>query len=88
MSDVHFSEEGWEDFSYWLAQDKKTLVRIMKLIADIERNGYKGIGKPTPLRNDLTGYWSRRIDDVNCIVYRIENDVVKIYQCGSHYRDK
>ena len=69
-------------------QDKKTLKRIHKLLNDIDRNGYEGIGKPEPLSADLSGYWSRRIDDKNRIVYKIENDMIKIVQCGSHYRDK
>ncbi|MDU1011200.1 Txe/YoeB family addiction module toxin [Finegoldia sp. BIOML-A2] len=79
-----WSDAAWEDFEYWMKQDKKTLKRILKLLKDIDRNGYDGIGKPEPLTGDLSKYWSRRIDDCN----RIENDVVKIVQCGSHYRDK
>lgn len=79
-----WSDAAWEDFEYWMKQDKKTLKRILKLLNDIDRNGYDGIGKPEPLTGDLSKYWSRRIDDCN----RIENDVVKIVQCGSHYRDK
>lgn len=55
---------------------------------DIDRNGYHGIGKPEALRADLSGYWSRRIDDDNRIVYKIDNNVMRIVQCGSHYRDK
>lgn len=83
-----WSDAAWEDFEYWMKQDKKTLKRILKLLKDIDRNGYDGIGKPEPLTGDLSKYWSRRIDDYNRIVYRIENDVIKIVQCGSHYRDK
>lgn len=59
-----------------------------QLLRDIDRNGYEGIGKPERLSGDLSAYWSRRIDEANRIVYRIENDVIKIVQCGSHYRDK
>lgn len=88
MSDIQFTEDGWADFSYWLTEDKKTLTRIIKLIADIKRNGYNGIGKPEPLRGDLSGYWSRRIDSANRIVYKITGDTISIIQCGSHYRDK
>ena len=83
-----WSDEAWEDFCYWQKQDKKTLKRILALIKDIDRHGYSGIGKPEPLSADLSGYWSRRIDDKNRIVYKIENDMIKIVQCGSHYRDK
>ena len=83
-----WTEDAWEDFEYWTKQDKKTLKRILQLLRDIERNGYDGIGKPEPLRGDLSSYWSRRIDDCNRIVYRINGDVIQIVRCGSHYRDK
>ena len=83
-----WSDEAWADYLYWQTQDKKTLRRINKLIQDIERNGYNGMGKPEPLKGDLSGYWSVRIDDVNRIVFRIVNDELEIWQCGSHYRDK
>ena len=88
MDDIQFSERGWEDFSYWMDVDRKTMNRIMKIIADIRRNGYQGIGKPEPLSGNLSGYWSRRIDEKNRIVYRLEGNIVKIIQCGSHYREK
>ena len=83
-----WSDEAWEDFQYWLKNDKKTLKRILLIIQDIDRNGYIGIGKPEPLKHNLSGYWSRRIDDSNRIVYKIENDIIKIAQCGSHYKEK
>ena len=83
-----WSDDAWEDFEYWMKQDKKTLKRILQLLKDIERNGYDGLGKPERLIGDLSAYRSRRIDDANRIVYRIENNIVKIVQCGSHYRDK
>ena len=83
-----WSDEAWEDFEYWTKQDKKTLKRILQLIKDIDRNGYDDIGKPEPLVGDLSGYWSRRIDQTNRIVYKIEQNTIKIVQCGSHYRDK
>lgn len=83
-----WSDEAWEDFEYWMTQDKKTMKKILKLLKDIDRNGYDGIGKPEPLTGDLAGYWSRRIDDCNRIVYRIKEDTELIAQCGSHYRDK
>lgn len=88
MSDIQFTDEAWEDFSYWLMQDKKTLKRILKLLEDIKRNGYEGIGKPEPLKGNLAPYWSRRIDDCNRIVYKVEDGIIKIVQCGSHYREK
>lgn len=83
-----WQDSAWEDYLYWQKQDKKTLKRINQIIKDIERNGYDGIGKPERLSGDLTGFWSRRIDDKNRIVYRIENEKIEIAQCGSHYRDK
>ena len=83
-----WSDEAWADFLYWQTQDKKTIRRINKLIQDIERNGYNGIGKPEPLKGNLSGYWSVRIDDVNRIVFRIVNGELEIWQCGSHYREK
>ena len=83
-----WSDEAWADYLYWQTQDKKTLRRINKLIQDIERNGYNGMGKPEPLKGDLSGYWSVRIDDMNRIIFRIVNGELEIWQCGSHYRDK
>ncbi len=81
-------DDAWEDYLYWQAQDKKILKRINQLLKDIDRNGYYGIGKPEPLVGNLAGYWSRRIDDKNRIVYKVENNQIIIVQCGSHYRDK
>jgi len=68
---VEFDEQGWEDYLYWQAQDRKTLKRINDLIRDIIRNGNIGIGKPEQLRGDLSGWWSWRIDDSNRLVYRL-----------------
>lgn len=74
MSKIVFTELAWEDYLYWQTQDKKTLKRINMLLQDINRNGYDGIGKPEPLRGDKSGYWSRRIDDTNRIVYKVSDD--------------
>lgn len=82
-----WDEDAWEDYLHWQNVDRKTLKRINILIKDIERNGYDGIGKPEPLTDNLSGYWSRRIDCGNRIVYRISGDCIEIIQCGSHYRD-
>ncbi|WP_281680015.1 Txe/YoeB family addiction module toxin [Synergistes jonesii] len=83
-----WDEDAWEDYLYWQENDRKTLRRINAVIRDIERGGYSGIGKPEPLTGNLSGYWSRRIDACNRIVYRITGDSIEIIQCGSHYRDK
>nr|WP_297874239.1 Txe/YoeB family addiction module toxin [uncultured Blautia sp.] len=80
--------DRWEDFEYWTKQDKKTLKRILQHLKDIDRNRYEGIGKPERLSGDLSSYWSYGIDDANRIVYRMDDDIIKIVQCGSHYRDK
>ena len=83
-----WTDDAWEEFEYWTEQDKKILRQIKKLLKDIDRNRYKGLGHPEPLTGDLSGYWSRHIDEKNRLVYKIENDIVKIIQCGSHYKDK
>lgn len=79
---------AWEDYLNWQTRDKKTLKRINKLLRDIERNGYKGIGKPEPLKHDLSGFWSVAIDDKNRIVFRITEGKLEILQCGTHYQDR
>lgn len=78
-------DAAWADYLYWQTQDKKTLKRINLLIKDIERNPYEGIGKPEPLKGNLTGFWSRRIDEHNRLVYRIEGTDCQIAQCKGHY---
>ena len=83
-----WDESDWEEYLYWQTQDKKTLKRINALIKDIDRNGYSGIGKPEPLSNDASGYWSRRIDEKNRLVYKIVDGTIRIVQCKTHYGDK
>lgn len=83
-----WDDMAWDDYLYWQTQDKKTLKRIHQLLQDIDRNGYTGIGKPEALKGDLKGYWSRRIDDDNRLVYRIKDNRIEILQCRSHYGDK
>jgi toxin YoeB len=83
-----WSDNSWDDYLYWQKQDKKTLKRINQLIKDIDRNGYEGIGKPESLKGDYLGFWSRRIDDKNRLIYRIKNDNIEIAQCRTHYQDK
>ena len=72
---------------YVRSQDKKTLKRINILLKDIERGKFDGIGKPEQLKGDMSGFWSRRIDDVNRLVYRIRGDVMEIVSCKGHYED-
>ncbi|MBR6096475.1 MAG: Txe/YoeB family addiction module toxin [Oscillospiraceae bacterium] len=85
--ELKFTETGWADYLYWQGQDKKTVKRINRLIEDIARNGYGDIGKPEGLKHDLTGWWSRRIDEENRLVYRITDDgtTAEIAQCKGHY---
>ena len=82
---IAFKSKGFEDYLYWQTQDRKTLKRINQLIMDIDRNEYEGIGKPEPMKHDLQGWWSRRIDDVHRLVYRIDGNTVCIAACRSHY---
>lgn len=83
-----WEETAWEDYCYWQTQDKKTLRRINALIKDIQRNSFDGIGKPEPLKDNLSGWWSRRIDDTNRIVYCERNGAIIIASCKCHYDDK
>ena len=83
-----WTDKAWDDYLYWQSQDKKTLKHINQLLKDIERNGNDGIGKPESLKGDLSGWWSRRIDDANRLVYRIENSKITIAHCHTHYEDK
>lgn len=80
-------DEAWEDYLYWQSQDKKTLKRINSIIKDIERDPFVGIGKAEPLKGNLSGTWSRRIDDINRIIYRIHGDVLEIISCKGHYEE-
>lgn len=83
-----WDDDAWEDYVYWQTQDKKTLKRINALLKDIDRNGCEGIGKPEPLTGNWSGYWSRRIDEKNRLVYRIVDETIRIAQCRTHYGDK
>ena len=81
-----FSDEGWADYVYWQTQDKKTLRRVNALLQDIERNGNKGIGNPELLKG-LSGYWSRRINEKDRLVYKVSGQEILIAQCRTHYGD-
>jgi len=80
-----FAEQAWDDYLYWQKTDKKLLERINALIKDISRTPLTGIGKPEPLKNALSGYWSRRINDEHRIVYRIADGALFIAQLRYHY---
>ena len=84
---IIWDEAAWTDYLYWQTQDKKTLKKINNLLKDIDRNGYIGIGNPEPLRGDKSGFWSRRIDEYNRIVYRIRDNVIEIASYKDHYED-
>lgn len=85
---LKWDERAWDEYLEWESQDKKALKKINTLIKDIQRNGYKGIGFPEPLSQDKSGWWSRRIDDKNRIVYKIDNNNIIIASCKGHYGDK
>lgn len=80
-----FDRHGWEDYTYWQGQDRKTLRRINALIADVLRDPVQGIGKPEPLKHILSGAWSRRIDDANRLVYFVTDTHIVILQARDHY---
>lgn len=82
---VQWDFNAWEDYLYWQTQDKKILKRINMLIKDIARNPFDGIGKPEPLKENLSGFWSRRIDEEHRLVYIVDNDKILIFSCRGHY---
>ncbi len=80
-----WTNEAWKDYLYWQSQDRKTLKRINKIIEDTKRTPFKGIGKPEPLRENLSGFWSRRIDDTNRLVYIVDKKYITIISCRYRY---
>lgn len=80
-----WTDDAWSDYLYWQTQDKKTLRRINKIIEDIKRAPFDGIGKPEPLKMSLSGFWSRRIDDTNRLVYAVDDSAITIISCRYHY---
>lgn len=77
--------DAWSDYVYWQGQDKKTLKRINKLITDTKRSPFEGIGKPEPLREHLSGFWSRRVDESNRLVYAVNDSHITVISCRYHY---
>jgi|TARA_R110002051_G_scaffold264309_1_gene324237 toxin YoeB len=82
---LSWTEYAWEDYEYWQRTSKEKVKQIGKLIKAIKRDPFKGIGKPEPLKHDLAGYWSRRIDQEHRLVYEIQDDAIIIVQCRYHY---
>ncbi len=85
MMNKIFADTGLEDYLYWQTEDRKTLKKINQLINDIFRNGNQGMGKPEPLTGNLSGYWSRRINDKDRLIYRIDESNIYILACRYHY---
>jgi toxin YoeB len=88
MRDITFADDAFEEYLTWLNQDKKTWRKINKLIKDIQRDPFSGEGKPEALSGDLSGKWSRRINEKDRLVYSASDDTFIIYQCKGHYSDK
>ena len=80
-----WTDEAWNDYIYWQGQDKKTLKRINKLINDTKRSPFEGIGKPEPLKENLSGFWSRRIDETHRLVYAVSDAYLAVISCRYHY---
>ena len=82
---LSWTDDAWDDYLYWQTQDKKKLKRINKLINDVKRSPFEGIGKPEPLKENLSGFWSRRIDDTNRLVYVVDDKAITVISCRYHY---
>jgi len=82
---LSWTDEAWNSYVYWQTQDKKTLKRINKLISDVKHSPFDGIGKPEPLKENLSGFWSRRIDDTNRLVYAVDDTAITVISCRYHY---
>jgi toxin YoeB len=80
-----WTDEAWADYVYWQGQDKKKLKRINRLITDTKRSPFEGIGKPEPLKENLSGFWSRRVDDSNRLVYTVDDSHITVISCRYHY---
>lgn len=85
MKQVAFEEKAFEDFTNWASQDKKLYTKIIALIKDIKKNPFLGLGKPEPLKHELSGYWSRRINDEHRLVYKVTDTMIIIASCKYHY---
>jgi toxin YoeB len=81
-----FTDTGWEDYTFWLENDSKTLKKIHRLLKDIDRSPFAGLGKPELLKFELSGYWSRRINEADRLIYKVEKETIIVIACKSHYQ--
>jgi toxin YoeB len=81
-----FTDTGWEDYNFWLEHDAKTLKKIHRLLKDIDRSPFSGLGKPEPLKFELSGYWSRRINETDRLIYKVEKEIIIVIACKNHYQ--
>lgn len=88
MSNITFADDAFDEYLYWQTQDKKTLKKINALLRSMQRDPFSGDGKPEPLKGDLHGKWSRRINDKDRLVYSFDNGKLTVYQCKGHYNDR
>lgn len=88
MSDITFAQDAFNEYLYWQTQDKKTLKKINALLKDIQRSPFDGEGKPEPLKGDMSGLWSRRINDKDRLVYQVDEQGIIVVQCKGHYSDQ
>jgi len=88
LTSITFAEDAWEEYLYWQVQDKKTLKKINTLLKEVQRTPYEGTGKPEPLKGNLEGKWSRRINDKDRLVYEVMDGTIIVQQCKGHYEDK
>ncbi|GAB1232697.1 Txe/YoeB family addiction module toxin [Ferrigenium sp. UT5] len=82
---IKFSDQAWDDYLFWQTKDRATLKRINTLLKDIQRSPFEGIGKPEPLKHNLAGFWSRRIDEEHRLVYAVQDETLLVAQCRYHY---
>ena len=88
MTSIMFAEDAWEDYLYWQMQDKKTLKKLNALLKETQRTPFEGAGKPEPLKGELSGNWSRRINEKDRLVYEASDGTIIVKQCKGHYDDK
>jgi toxin YoeB len=88
MRNIEFVPKAFGEFRRWIEEDRKIAIKITELIKDIDRNPFVGIGKPEPLKNKYSGFWSRRITDEHRLVYKFTETTITIFSCYSHYGSK